>query len=194
MNALEYLQKKDLLHIGMIQVLRRGTAEVYQEGEDGVFLRDTVSGAWMLSSKDTQTGIGWLQERERCGYHLMQLCQREIADFAQREYGLETRLECYQAVYRGRGLPQRPGKLTIRVAGVQELKTIRANYDKLSDEELEEILSLIHISERRGICLPDILRVSLSALSEATWRAAWDFWKSCQSTATWDLAKSWRDL
>ncbi len=139
MNALEYLQKKDLLHIGMIQVLRRGTAEVYQEGEDGVFLRDTVSGAWMLSSKDTQTGIGWLREKERCGYHLMQLCQREIADFAQREYGLETRLECYQAVYRGRELSQRPGKLTIRVAGVQELKTIRANYDKLSDEELEEI-------------------------------------------------------
>lgn len=139
MNALEYLQQKELLHIGMLQVLLRGTAEVYHQGEDGVFLRDTVSDAWMLSAEDTQTGIRWLREKEEAGYHLMQFCQREITDFAQLEYGLETRLECRQAVYRGQEIPTYSGRLTFREAGAQELEMIRANYDKLSDEELKKI-------------------------------------------------------
>ncbi|MDO4324272.1 MAG: hypothetical protein Q4C61_17315 [Lachnospiraceae bacterium] len=139
MKALEYLQQKELLHIGMLQVLLRGTAEVYQEGENGVFLRDTVSGAWMLSTEDVQTGIRWLREKTDAEYRLMQLCQREIADFAQKEYELTTRLECRQAVYRGAEPPSYAGRLAICEAGEPELKKIRANYDKLSDEELKEI-------------------------------------------------------
>lgn len=140
MKALEYLRQRELLNIGLIQVLLRGTARIYHEGETGVFLRDTVSNAWMLSAEDTELGICWLREKEGQEYHLMQLCQGEVADFAQEEYGLERRLECRQAVYTKAEAPGMPsGRLSIREARDGDMAVIRANYDKLSEDELELI-------------------------------------------------------
>lgn len=69
----------------------------------------------------------------------MQLCQRELADYAQKEYGLQTRLACRNAVYRGSRPPKSQSRLQIREAKTEDIAAIRANYAKLSGEELEEI-------------------------------------------------------
>lgn len=167
--ALTYLNKNRMLNIGMLQVLHRGTAEILYACENGVYLRDTVSDAYMLSADDDAMGIEWMNAFESRSYSLMQICNREAAEYAKQKYGFETELTCVQAVYEGKEASQpagleketqrikengRPvcgngiiqsensGKLSICEPDDETMELIASSYDKLSKEELWQIRSL----------------------------------------------------
>lgn len=153
MDAMQFLMQDEIRNIGLIQVLKRETAELIRQNDKGVFLRDTVSGAFMMSVKDIDIGILWLAENEKQGYSLMQLCQQELAEFSRETYRFETVLECRQAVYHGSEPPlSEAGAAGLKIFSdldrkaldigepkAEELAFIRAHYDKLTDEELNEI-------------------------------------------------------
>ncbi|MEE0692575.1 MAG: GNAT family N-acetyltransferase [Lachnospiraceae bacterium] len=140
--ALTYLNKNRMLNIGMLQVLHRGTAEILHACEKGVYLRDTVSNAYMLSSDDDAMGIEWMHAFERRSYSLMQICSQEAAEYAKKRYGFETELTCVQAVYEGKEAPQNSGKLSICEPDDETMELIASSYDKLSKDELWQIRSL----------------------------------------------------
>ena len=50
------LNEENAALAGIMQVLRRGTAQIYNKEEDGIFLRDTQSGAYMLCTEDIEKG------------------------------------------------------------------------------------------------------------------------------------------
>ena len=50
--ALTYLSQNKLLYLNMLEVLRRGSAELLYAGEDGVLLYDRGAEAHMLSARD----------------------------------------------------------------------------------------------------------------------------------------------
>lgn len=166
--AFTYLNKKKRWNVGMIQVLQRGTAELLCVNDHGVYLRDTVSDAYMMSVDDIQMGMAWLHKFEDRSYSLMQLCNREIAECAKQKYGFGTVLECFQAVYEGEeSLPfagadtvfgerktfqrqqdagrktikqsQYTEQLEIREPDAETMQLIQSSYDKLSEEELNQI-------------------------------------------------------
>lgn len=156
--ALTYLNKNRMLNIGMLQVLHRGTAEILHACEKGVYLRDTVSGAYMLSSDDDEMGIKWMNMFERCPYSLMQICSREAAEYARERYGFKTELTCVQAVYEEREMTQQngnTGKLVICEPDDKAMELIASSYDKLSIEELRKIRNLhnLYVGYRDEVCV-----------------------------------------
>ena len=134
------LNQNPLLYAGLQQVIRRGSGIVLEETDTGIFLLDTVSQGFFLATPDVQTGIAWLKKHAALGYHLLSVFQRELVDFIGKEYCLSEILECYQAVY----LPEQPPAcretLQIRCADRKEIPLILSHYQKLSPDELEQIV------------------------------------------------------
>ena len=124
----------------MIQVIRRGTAEILEENEQGIFLRDTISNAFMLATAHPETGKEWLKKYEHLNFSLMNLFQKEIAEFASERYGLLSELECYQAVYMGTKPMSSSKRLQIRVASEDDYEVVSQYYKVLSEVELKHII------------------------------------------------------
>ena len=64
-RAVSYLSKDRLSHMDMLEVIRRGQADVIRAEESGVLLHDRPSGAWMLSASDEDMGERLLSEIPR---------------------------------------------------------------------------------------------------------------------------------
>jgi GNAT superfamily N-acetyltransferase len=140
-----FLQENFILHAGIIQVLRRGTAEVLEESPGGIFLRDTVSDTYMLTSRDAAEGIGWLKRHESRGYPLLALFQREITEFAGARYGLPMYLDCIQAVYDRPEPPKLQGSLSIRTASEADFQLVCDHYDLLDTGSIMENIRRGHV-------------------------------------------------
>lgn len=139
-NAENYLSKNLILYAGLLQVIRRGTAEILEESEDGVFLRDVVSNYFMLVSNNSRTGEKWLKAHEDLDYKLLLLYQRDLVCFAEKHYGLSVMLECFQAVYTAKKLPARQGDLKIKPAAEEDFQLISDHYGMVSEQELRKII------------------------------------------------------
>lgn len=59
-TALACLNRNRLLYLNMLEVLRRGSAELLWAGEGGVLLYDRGSGAYMLTARDRAALDGML--------------------------------------------------------------------------------------------------------------------------------------
>ena len=142
---------------GLQRVLDRGTACVLEQSRHGLFIRDTVSGGYLLAVEETEVGIRWLQAHGQAAYSLLEICgNRALADYAQARYGLRTMLCCRQAVYRHAAPPATAVRLQTRRAGPGDLPMILRWYDMLSEEELRAVLGRgnllvrieLHVEER----------------------------------------------
>ena len=56
------LETNPVLYAGLIQIRKRGTAEILEETENGIFLLDTVSNGVMLAVENVETGMQWLRK------------------------------------------------------------------------------------------------------------------------------------
>lgn len=135
------LETNPVLYAGLIQIHKRGTAEILEETEKGIFLLDTVSNGVMLAAENIETGKEWLRKHSDLHYTLLSVFDRELVDFIRAEYGLTEVLGCYQAVYPLKTPPACEKKLQIRCATQQELPIVLAHYDKLSEAELKQIIA-----------------------------------------------------
>lgn len=134
---MSYLDKNPLLFAGLRQVLRRGTAEILEESQQGLFLMDRSSGMYMLAA-DLELGKQWLEKHESRAYGLLAVFQEELAALAQERYGYSRRLDCYQAAYLSEEPPKGEHRLRIVQAKEQDADIILAHYDMLDREELLE--------------------------------------------------------
>lgn len=135
------LETNPVLYAGLIQILKRGTAEILEETENGIFLLDSASNGVMLAVENVETGRQWLRKHSDLHSTLFSVFDREIVDFIQAEYGLTEVLDCYQAVYPLNTPPTYGKNLQIRCATQQELPLILAHYDKLSETELKQVVT-----------------------------------------------------
>ena len=135
------LETNPVLYAGLIQIRKRGTAEILEETENGIFLLDTVSNGVMLAVGNVETGMQWLRKHSSLHYSLLSVFNRELVDFIQDEYGLTEVLDCYQAVYPLKTPPVYDKTLKIRCASQQDLPLILAHYDKLSEAELKQVIA-----------------------------------------------------
>ena len=56
LTAREYLSRDPVLHIDMLENLRRGAQRLLYEGNDGVLLHDTESDCYILSAPSPEAG------------------------------------------------------------------------------------------------------------------------------------------
>lgn len=124
------LETNPVLYAGLIQIRKRGTAEILEETENGIFLLDTVSNGVMLAVENIETGRQWLRKHSDLHSTLFSVFDRELVDFIRAEYGLTEVLDCYQAVYPLNTPLACEKNLQIRCATQQDLPIILAHYAK----------------------------------------------------------------
>ena len=135
------LEANPVLYAGLTQVLKRGTARILEETENGIFLLDTVSSGVMLAVENVEIGKEWLRKHSDLHSTLFSVFDRELVGFIRAEYGLTEVLDCYQAFYPLNTPPTYGKNLQIRCATQQDLPIVLAHYDKLSEAELKQIIA-----------------------------------------------------
>lgn len=126
---------------GIEKVLRRGTAEILERDDDGIFLFDTVSEAYMISSTDSGKAAQWILRHSDRNYKLLVASGDSIADFIKEKLSFQNVLKCYQLIFSGEKPKLPKTSLETRHAAEEDLDFILAHYDILSREELTKIIT-----------------------------------------------------
>ena len=104
--ALSYLSRNKLLYLNMLEVLRRGSAELLYAGEDGVLLYDRGAEAHMLSARDRAALERFLPLLEGSGAVVGH--EMWYRDELTERLGLWQEAPCYQAAWLGDAPPELP--------------------------------------------------------------------------------------
>jgi ribosomal protein S18 acetylase RimI-like enzyme len=137
-KAIAYLIKNPLLHIGMIEPIRRDTADILYAETDGVFLKEQKSNSYMISVDNFEKGQELINKIGKCNSVLSH--QEYMVDYISNKFGLPKKIECYQAVYMNKNKLHVKEELEIRHLDQNQREVILEHYDKLSSNEIDEIL------------------------------------------------------
>ena len=83
-------------NLGIDHVIKRGTGEVIEQDKDAIFVRDSVSGAYMLACDDTDTGVSILDRYTGSGIALLVVTNVELGRIAFEKFGFPEKLECFR--------------------------------------------------------------------------------------------------
>lgn len=137
-RAITYLIKNPLLHMGMIEAIRRDTADILYAEIDGVLLKEQKSNAYMLSVENFEKGQELINSILKC--NLIVAHQKFMVDYISNRFGLTEKLECVQAVYMDKTKLNVKEELEIRQLEQKQIEEILKHYDKLSKNEIRSIL------------------------------------------------------
>lgn len=97
-RALEYLLKDKMLHMDMIEDIRRGKADILAVREDGVLTKDRSGGAYRITAKTKDAGERLLSLTDPTG--AVYVCHQKFVLMSILErFGLKNFNECYQVIY-----------------------------------------------------------------------------------------------
>ena len=125
-------------NLGIDRVLKRGSGEIIEKTDRTLFVRDAVSGAYLLACDDIDIGIELL-DRYRDDLKLLMVSNYSLGLRAFERYGFSTKLECYQFAYYGEK-PRVDSELTFRTADMSDLDMIASDYSMISRDELAQVI------------------------------------------------------
>lgn len=138
MELLHDLEMDRASNAGILNVLRRKSAEILKQGKEGILLKDKISNVYMIYCKTDEMGIEWLKEAPEI--KILQSSSQKICQWAKEEMNFINSMECYQFAYLKKHVVRKKElKLEIRRITKEELEIVQKNYDKLTKEELHEI-------------------------------------------------------
>ena len=126
-------------HLGLDRVLRRGTGEIIEDSDNVLFIRDSVSAAYMLACEDRAAGLALLDRHIGSDCSLLMVSDHELGLAAFERYGFSEKIECYQVAYYGEK-PKICSGLSVRTADEHDLPMLIENYHLISPEELTEVV------------------------------------------------------
>lgn len=132
-RALEYLKRDKILHIDMIEDIRRGKAQMMAVREDGVLLQDKDSGVYMITARTKDAGerLLSLTEPENAQYtcHQKFVMESVCARFS------KTRVsECCQVAYTRKTPLEEPEGFDIRVLDESFAQIVSEHYGLADDD------------------------------------------------------------
>lgn len=136
-KAKGYLEKNRLLHIAMLESIRRGTAEILAASEEGVLLLDKSSNVHMVAAASAEKGKELIDCITDC-YQLV-LCQEELVPYASEKFGLHTLFPCKKVARFSREKVELAADLRIERADTERLAHIKEVYHTIPPEEVDEI-------------------------------------------------------
>lgn len=137
-KAINYLMKNQLLHIGMIEPIKRNTADILYADSDCVLIKERRSNAYMISAASFEKGREILESICQC--NLIVAHQHFMADYLMDKYGLKDKLECVQAVYLSEDKLNVKNKIEIRQLDINHLNMVLEHYNLLSNSEIISLL------------------------------------------------------
>lgn len=124
-------------YLGIDRVLRRGTGEIIADLDNALFVRDTVSGAFLLACADRTTGLALLDLHIGSDCGLLMVSDHDLGQTAFERYGFSGKLECFQFAYYGER-PAADTRLSVREADEHDLPMLMEQYHLVGPEELTE--------------------------------------------------------
>ena len=94
----KYLLRNKLHHMDMVELLRRGNAEIVYFEKDGVLLKAKSNGAYMLTVTDKENGeriLSYIKDEPK----LLVSHQEFMNEIISSKFGMVTETECIQWVY-----------------------------------------------------------------------------------------------
>ena len=126
-------------YLGIDRVLKRGTGTIIEENESAVFVRDGVSGAYMLACEDADVGASLLERHKYRGYDLLMVSDQKLGRTVFKEYGFSEMLECFQVAYYGI-IPIVDTDISIRAADENDVGFLVKNYHLIGPDEIKKIV------------------------------------------------------
>ncbi len=170
MAAYNRLAKNKLLHMDMLELIKRGNAVLLYDGVAGTLLKDKVSGLYTLTVQDKESGIKILNQvfgepkteteiasgmpvSDKKTVDLFVVHQEYMTDVIAERFGLEMWSGCFQYVYtKKESLPKIDAD--IRRLDASYLDVVYAHYD-LTDRD--DILRKLNNGKMYGIFVEDKL-------------------------------------
>ncbi|MEG2917454.1 MAG: GNAT family N-acetyltransferase [Clostridium sp.] len=139
-----------LLHVDMLEIIRRGSAEIIFGNNRGVLLKDNISDIYMMSAKDIETAqliINKIPEDT-----LMMVSHQEFYhDLIVKRFNFKDEMICYNVAYTKKNIIEIPKcKADIRVLQVDNIKQVIENYSSLDLANEEYILERINTKTMFG--------------------------------------------
>ena len=135
--AFNFLEQNKVLHIAMLEGLRKDEAEILAASEQGVLLRDKDSGICMLSVSDLEYGRQLIENLAQC--YQMVVCQEELIEPVQRKFGFTEIFRCKKVVYLKAEMPELHTDLAIIRPDAEHLQKIKDVYHTIPEAEVDEI-------------------------------------------------------
>lgn len=136
-KAIQYLEKNRLLHIGMLEAIRKGNAEILEASEEGVLLLDRSCNVHMMSAANQEKGKALLDQITDC-YQLI-VCQEELVPYASEKFGMYTLFPCKKVVRFSKEKLDLKTDLRIERADEAHVTMIKEVYHTIPPEEVDEI-------------------------------------------------------
>ena len=135
-RALEYLLKDKMLHMDMIEDIRRGKADILAVREDGVLTKDRSGGVYRITAKTKDAGERLLSSTDPTG--AVYVChQKFVLTSILERFGLKNFNECYQVIYPKKKAPdlsEPDGAVEIRELDETYAANVEAHYHLYHDE------------------------------------------------------------
>lgn len=126
-------------YLGLDRVLKRGTGEVIEEHDHALFIRDSVSGAFLLACRDAALGAAILERHVDENCHSLMVSDYALGKAAYERYGFADLLECYQVACYGEP-PAQTGGLIIRNGEEEDIPFLTEHYEYLDADEMRQIV------------------------------------------------------
>lgn len=137
-RAITYLIRNPLLHMGMMEPIRRDTVDILYAETDGLLIKEQKSNAYMVSVDNFEKGQKLINSIVKCD--LVVVHQKYMEDYILNKFGLTNKLECFQAVYMNKTKLDIKSELEIRQLKQDQIEVILEHYDKLSNNEIQTLL------------------------------------------------------
>ena len=184
-TALARLTGNRLLYIDMLEVLRRGTAEVRRAGRDGVLLYDPPSEVWFLDAETPAVLEEMLPLMEGCT--ILTGHQMWYKDKLAAHFGFQTEQICHQAAWMSPKMPTVP-------AFDGEIRRLDQSWAEWAEEHYSHSFGGVDYMRDAidrgmlGAFVDGTLAgfagfLSLPGSSPPTLRGPWACWRCCPSTA-----------
>lgn len=128
--ATEYLMKNRILHMDMLEGLRRGIDSIVDASAEGVLLC-SAHGVYRISAaseKESARLLEQVQDIERIAVH-----QRFSVKQVQEKFGIQDINPCAQAAYLEKTPPKLDENITIRILDEQYIKFVHENYHSVDN-------------------------------------------------------------
>jgi len=135
----------DIHNLGIKKILDRGTGTILEQDENGIFVYDSISKAYMLSTDSTEIGREWLIKHEKAEYKTLVVNGEELREFVVSRYDLPGVVDCHTLAYLRKEYPKVTDEVTLRLATLNDLPFITANYDLVGEDEIKHDIELGHL-------------------------------------------------
>ncbi len=123
-------------YCGVINCMKRGTAQIIAHGEQSIYLRDTLSGVFFLAAACETEAARLLAYRPLAPGEECEALTRAAAETLKTNYPRAKMTECRQYVYLGSDPPAYEKRLDISPAQPGDLPFVKRHYRLVSGEML----------------------------------------------------------